>query len=66
MVSVRGRKTLYETIDSVLQQKYPKFEILIIRNCIQEIPQDIDVVEKDFFYHDNLIKEIYVRKKGKR
>ena len=66
MIPVIGRKTLNETIDSVLQQKYPKFEILIIRNGIQEIPQDIDVVEKDVFYHDNLIKEIYVRKKGKR
>lgn len=65
MITVIGRKTLNETIDSVLQLKYPKFEILIIRNGIQDLPQDIDVVDKDVFYHGNLIKEIYVRKKEK-
>ena len=38
---------------------------MIIRNGIQDLPQDIDFVEKDVFYNGNLIKEIYVRKMGK-
>ena len=38
---------------------------MILRNDIQDLPQDTDVAEKDVFYQDNLIREIYIRKKGK-
>ena len=40
---------------------------MILRNDIQDLPQDTDVAEKDVFYQDSdyLIREIYIRKKGK-
>ena len=40
---------------------------MILRNDIQDLPQGTDVAEKDVFYQDSdyLIREIYIRKKGK-
>lgn len=42
-------------------------EILILRNDIQDLPQETDIVEKDVFYQDSnyILREIYIRKKGK-
>ena len=38
---------------------------MILRNNIQDLPQGTDVVEKDVFYQDHSLREIYIRKKGK-
>lgn len=40
---------------------------MILRNGIQDLPQGTDVAEKDVFYQDSvfLLREIYIRKKGK-
>ena len=38
---------------------------MILRNDIQDLPQDTDIIEKDVFDQDHLIREIYIRKKGK-
>lgn len=38
---------------------------MILRNDIQDLPQGTDVVEKDAFYHDCFLREIYIRKRGK-
>ena len=65
MIPVTGLKTINETIESVIRQKYSNCEILILRNDIQELPQGTDVVEKDAFYHDYFLREIYIQKRGK-
>lgn len=38
---------------------------MILRNDIQDLPQGTDVAEKDVFYQDYLLREIFIRKKGK-
>lgn len=38
---------------------------MILRNDIPDLPQGIDVEEKDAFYQDNLLREILIREKGK-
>lgn len=38
---------------------------MILRNDIQDIPQGTDVAEMAAFYQDYLLREIFVRKKGK-
>ena len=38
---------------------------MIIRNDIQDLPQGTDVAEKDVFYQNYLLREIFIRKKGK-
>ena len=50
-----------------MRQECPNCEILILRNGIQDLPQGIDVAEKDVFYQDSvfMLREIYIRKKGK-
>lgn len=50
-----------------MRQECPNCEILILRNGIQDLPQGTDVAEKDVFYQDSvfLLREIYIRKKGK-
>ena len=62
MIPVTGLKTINETIESVIRQECAEWEILILRNDIQDLPQGTDVAEKDAFYQDNLIREIYIRK----
>ena len=65
LIPVAGLKTIKETIESVMHQKFRRWEILILRNSIQDLPQDTNIIEKDVFYQDHLIREIYIRKKGK-
>lgn len=38
---------------------------MILRNDIPDLPQGIDVAEKDAFYQDYLLREILIREKGK-
>ena len=38
---------------------------MILRNDIQDLPQGTDVAEKDVFYQDYLLREIFIREKGK-
>ena len=38
---------------------------MILRNHIQDLPQDVDVTEKSVFYQDYLLREIFIREKGK-
>ena len=63
LIPVTGLKTINETIESVIRQECAEWEILILRNDIQDLPQDTDVAEKDVFYQDNLIREIYIQKR---
>ena len=67
LIPLTGLRIINETIESVIRQGYPNCEILILRNDIQDLPQDTDVAEKDVFYQnsDYLLREIYIRKKGK-
>lgn len=65
LIPVAGLKTIKETIESVMHQKFRRWEILILRNSIQDLPQDTNIIEKDVVYQDHLIREIYIRKKGK-
>ena len=56
-----------ETIESVIRQELPNCEILMLRNDIKDLPQGIDVAEKEVFFRDSdyLLQEIYIRKKGR-
>ena len=67
LIPLTGLRIINETIESVIRQGYPNCEILILRNDIQDLPQGTDVAEKDVFYQDSdyLLREIYIRKKGK-
>ena len=67
LIPVTGQKTINETIESVIHQECAEWEVLILRNDIHDLPQGTDVAEKDVFYQDSdyLIREIYIRKKGK-
>ena len=67
LIPLTGLGIINETIESVIRQGYPNCEILILRNDIQDLPQGTDVAEKDVFYQDTdyLLREIYIRKKGK-
>ena len=67
MIPVTGLKSINETIESVIHQECAEWEVLILRNDIQDLPQGTDVAEKDVFYQDSdyLIREIYIRKRGK-
>lgn len=65
LIPIAGLKTIKETIESVMHQEFIRWEILILRNSIQDLPQDTDIIEKDVFYQDHLIREIYIREKGK-
>ena len=38
---------------------------MILRNGIQDLPRGTDVAEKDAFYQDYLLREIFIREKGK-
>ena len=62
-----GFKTIDETIESVVRQRCPKCEILILRNDIKSLPQGTDVAEKNVSYLDSdyLLREIFIREKGK-
>ena len=50
LIPLTDFKTIDETIESVVYQKCPKCEILILRNDIKSLPQGTDVAEKDVFY----------------
>lgn len=67
LIPLIGLKAINETIESVIRQKCPNCEILILRNDIQNLPQGTDVVENDLFYQesDYLLREIFIREKGK-
>lgn len=67
LIPLTGLRIINETIESVIRQGYPNCEILILRNDIQDLPQDTDVAEKDVFYQnsDYLLREIFIREKGK-
>ena len=66
MIPVTGLKTINETIESVIRQKYSNCEILILRNDIQDLPKGTDASERDVFYQnsDYLLREIFIREKG--
>ena len=38
---------------------------MILRNDIQDLPQGTDVAEMAAFYQDYLLREIFIREKGK-
>ena len=65
LIPLIGLKAINETIESVIRQKCPNCEILILRNDIQNLPQGTDVVENDLFYQesDYLLREIFIREK---
>lgn len=65
LIPVAGLKTIKETIESVMHQKFRRWEILILRNSIQDLPQNTNIIEKDVFYQDHLLREIYIRKRGR-
>ena len=65
LIPVTGLKTINETIESVIHQECAVYEILILRNGIQDIPQGTGVAEKDMYYKDCLIREVFIREKGK-
>ena len=67
LIPVAGLKSINETIESFIRQECSEWEILILRNGIQDLPRGTDVAEKDDFYQDSdyLIREIYIRKRGK-
>ena len=66
LIPLTGLRIINETIESVIRQGYPNCEILILRNDIQDLPQDTDMAEKDVFYQnsDYLLREIFIRGKG--
>ena len=65
LIPVTGQKTTNETIESVIRQECPNCEILILRNDTQDLLQGTDVAEEDVFYQNYLLREIFIRKKGK-
>ena len=65
LIPVTGLKTINETIESVICQECAEWEILILRNDIQDPPQGTDVAEKDASYQGSLLREILIREKGK-
>lgn len=56
-----------DTIESVVRQGCSECEILILRNDIQSLPQGTDVAENNVSYLDSdyLLREIFIREKGK-
>ena len=67
LIPLTGLRIINETIESVMRQECPNCEILILRNGIQDLPQSIDVAEKDVFYQDSFFlaaRDLYP-KKGK-
>lgn len=65
LIPVAGLKSINETIESFIRQECSEWEILILRNGIQDLPRGTDVAEKDAFYQDYLLREIFIREKGK-
>ena len=53
LIPLTGLRIINKTIESVIRRGYPNCEILILRNDIQDLPQDTDVAEKDVFYQNS-------------
>ena len=67
LIPLTGRRIINETIESVIRQEYPNCEILILRNDIQDLPQDTDMAEKDVFYQNSdYLRERFLFEKRER
>lgn len=64
LIPLTGLKAIDETVDSVIKQKYSADEIIILRNDIKELPEDIEFVE----ISDKVqpFREVFIQKKRKR
>ena len=63
LIPLTGLKAIDETVDSVIKQKYSADEIIILRNDIKELPEDIEFVE----ISDKVqpFREVFIQKRGK-
>ena len=65
LIPVAGNRDIHDTIQSIIAQNYPGCEILILHNGIQDLPEGTEVTEKGECHDDYLIKELFIRKRGK-
>ena len=61
LIPIVGSKTIHETLDSVICQDLSDCEVLILRNGIKDLPENTELVEKETYYRNTLIREIYIR-----
>ena len=47
LIPILGNRDIHETIESVIAQNYPVYEIFILHNGIQELPDGREIAEKD-------------------
>ena len=65
LIPIVGLKAIHETIDSVICQDLSDWEVLILRNGSKDLPENTELVEKETYYRNTLIREKYIRTIGK-
>lgn len=67
LIPLNSRKSIDETIQSVITQNNVLLEILILRNGMEEIPEGVHVIKHPSFpfYTGCSIKEIFIHESGK-
>lgn len=63
LIPLTGLRPIDETVNSVIKQKYSADEIIILRNDIRELPEDIEYVEISDTVQP--FREVFIQKRGK-
>lgn len=63
LIPLTGLRTIDETVNSIIEQKYSADEIIILRNNIKQLPEGIEFIERSDTVHR--FREVFIRKRGK-